>query len=234
MTRRTSHAPDLFSPPLARHRRRGRRHLRTAGEPAILPAWFPQVVVLVAYGLAFYLLSLTLKTLPVGGVAYAVWSGLGSVIHRAVIGRGRLRPEARPFAAVIGIGLSPRGASWCCTSFRRSLTAPAGSNRGHARSRATGSGTPSEKTSTIALGEAAAELSGCGLRRGKIRAGDAGFAHEIDPTPRIRSQRDPRGRSAREEPGDRKATKSAQAAKDRSGPRHHRRPAGADVGAGPG
>lgn len=37
---------------------------------------WPSVVVVVGYGVAFYFLSLTLRTIPVG-VAYAVWSGLG-------------------------------------------------------------------------------------------------------------------------------------------------------------
>jgi small multidrug resistance pump len=36
----------------------------------------PSIVVVIGYALAFYLLSLTLKTIPVG-VAYAVWSGVG-------------------------------------------------------------------------------------------------------------------------------------------------------------
>ncbi len=44
----------------------------------------PSVVVLVAYGLAFYLLALTLRTIPVG-VAYALWSGLG-IVFIALIG----------------------------------------------------------------------------------------------------------------------------------------------------
>ncbi|WP_298432993.1 multidrug efflux SMR transporter [Ottowia sp.] len=39
----------------------------------------PTLVVAVGYGLAFWLLSLTLRSLPVG-VAYAVWSGLGTVL----------------------------------------------------------------------------------------------------------------------------------------------------------
>ncbi|MEO9895536.1 MAG: SMR family transporter [Paracoccaceae bacterium] len=39
----------------------------------------PSVVVVIAYGLAFYLLSLTLRTLPVG-ITYAIWSGLGIVL----------------------------------------------------------------------------------------------------------------------------------------------------------
>lgn len=39
----------------------------------------PSAVVVVGYGLAFYLLSLVLRTLPVG-VAYAIWAGLGIVL----------------------------------------------------------------------------------------------------------------------------------------------------------
>jgi len=37
---------------------------------------WPSVVVVIGYGVAFYFLSLTLKTIPVG-IAYAIWSGLG-------------------------------------------------------------------------------------------------------------------------------------------------------------
>jgi small multidrug resistance pump len=36
----------------------------------------PSLVVVVGYGVAFYFLSLALKTIPVG-IAYAVWSGVG-------------------------------------------------------------------------------------------------------------------------------------------------------------
>lgn len=36
----------------------------------------PSVVVVVGYGIAFFFLSLTLRTIPVG-VAYAIWSGAG-------------------------------------------------------------------------------------------------------------------------------------------------------------
>ena len=36
----------------------------------------PSIVVLVGYSAAFYFLSLTLDTIPIG-VAYAVWSGVG-------------------------------------------------------------------------------------------------------------------------------------------------------------
>lgn len=40
---------------------------------------WPSVTVVVAYSIAFYLLSLTLRTMPVG-IMYAVWSGLGIVL----------------------------------------------------------------------------------------------------------------------------------------------------------
>ncbi|GAB2662791.1 multidrug transporter [Vibrio panuliri] len=39
----------------------------------------PSIVVVVGYGIAFYFLSLVLKTIPVG-IAYAIWSGLGVVL----------------------------------------------------------------------------------------------------------------------------------------------------------
>jgi small multidrug resistance pump len=41
--------------------------------------FWPSSVVVVGYAFAFYFLSLTLKTLPVG-VAYAVWSGVGTAL----------------------------------------------------------------------------------------------------------------------------------------------------------
>lgn len=40
---------------------------------------WPSLLVAVGYGLAFYFLGLTLRTLPLG-VAYAVWSGVGIVL----------------------------------------------------------------------------------------------------------------------------------------------------------
>ena len=43
----------------------------------------PTAIVVVGYGLAFWLLSLTLRTIPVG-IAYATWSGLGIVLIAAV------------------------------------------------------------------------------------------------------------------------------------------------------
>jgi len=39
----------------------------------------PSVIVVVGYGVAFYCLSLTLRSIPVGMV-YAIWSGVGIVL----------------------------------------------------------------------------------------------------------------------------------------------------------
>lgn len=43
---------------------------------------WPSLIVVVGYGIAFYCLSLTLKSIPVG-IAYAIWSGLGIVLVSA-------------------------------------------------------------------------------------------------------------------------------------------------------
>lgn len=43
----------------------------------------PSAVTAVGYLVSFYLLSLALKTIPVG-VAYAIWSGLGIVLIAAI------------------------------------------------------------------------------------------------------------------------------------------------------
>ena len=45
--------------------------------------WFPSVIVLIAYLICFYFLSLALKMIPLG-VAYAIWAGLGIVLTAAV------------------------------------------------------------------------------------------------------------------------------------------------------
>ncbi len=39
----------------------------------------PSIVTILGYGLAFYFLSLTLRTLPVG-IVYAIWAGVGVVL----------------------------------------------------------------------------------------------------------------------------------------------------------
>jgi small multidrug resistance pump len=66
----------------------------------------PSVVVAIGYGVAFYFLSLTLKTLPVG-VAYAVWSGLGVVLV-SLVGYIFLG-QSLDFAGCVGIGLIVAG-----------------------------------------------------------------------------------------------------------------------------
>lgn len=45
---------------------------------------WPSVTVVLAYGLAFFLLGWALKAIPVG-IAYAIWSGLG-IVMIALIG----------------------------------------------------------------------------------------------------------------------------------------------------
>ena len=43
----------------------------------------PSVMVVLGYGAAFYFLSLTLTTIPIG-VAYAVWSGVGVTLIASI------------------------------------------------------------------------------------------------------------------------------------------------------
>jgi multidrug transporter EmrE-like cation transporter len=43
----------------------------------------PSVVVILGYALAFYCLSMALRTIPVG-VAYAIWCGVGIVLVTAI------------------------------------------------------------------------------------------------------------------------------------------------------
>lgn len=62
----------------------------------------PSLVVVGGYGVAFYFLSLTLQTIPVG-IAYAVWSGLGIVLV-SIIGLFAFR-QSLDLPAIIGIGL---------------------------------------------------------------------------------------------------------------------------------
>ncbi|MBI1492292.1 QacE family quaternary ammonium compound efflux SMR transporter [Rhodobacteraceae bacterium MYP1-1] len=62
----------------------------------------PSLVVVVSYAVSFYLLSLTLKFMPVG-VVYALWSGLGIVLI-ALIGLA-VFGQKLDLPAVIGLGL---------------------------------------------------------------------------------------------------------------------------------
>ncbi|NGO88982.1 MAG: QacE family quaternary ammonium compound efflux SMR transporter [Halomonas sp.] len=66
----------------------------------------PSLLVVVGYGVAFYLLSLVLRTLPVG-IAYAIWAGLGIVLVTLV---GIVVFGEKPDApAVLGITLIVAG-----------------------------------------------------------------------------------------------------------------------------
>jgi small multidrug resistance pump len=62
----------------------------------------PSVVVVVGYGIAFFFLALTLRTIPVG-IAYASWGGAG--IALIVIAGAVLFKEIPDLPAIIGVGL---------------------------------------------------------------------------------------------------------------------------------
>ena len=62
----------------------------------------PVLVIVVAYGAAFYSLSLSLQQIPLCG-AYAIWSGLGTV--GAVLVGVMVWQESPGPARLIGIGL---------------------------------------------------------------------------------------------------------------------------------
>lgn len=66
----------------------------------------PTMVVAAGYGVAFYFLSLVLKTVPVG-VAYALWSGVGIVLI-ATIG-WLVMKQTLDAGAIVGIALIVAG-----------------------------------------------------------------------------------------------------------------------------
>jgi small multidrug resistance pump len=62
----------------------------------------PSALVVLGYGVAFYMLSRVLSTIPVG-IAYAIWSGAGIVLVSLV---GLFFYKQRlDFPAMLGIGL---------------------------------------------------------------------------------------------------------------------------------
>jgi small multidrug resistance pump len=67
---------------------------------------WPSLVVIAGYAVAFYCLSLALKSIPVG-IAYAIWSGVGvaliALVGWAIFGQALDAP------AVIGIALIVAG-----------------------------------------------------------------------------------------------------------------------------
>ncbi|WP_175735844.1 DMT family transporter [Burkholderia ambifaria] len=68
--------------------------------------FWPSVLVVAGYGIAFYCLSLTLRTMPVG-IIYAVWSGAGIVLITLVA--MLLYRQVPDVPAVIGLGLIVAG-----------------------------------------------------------------------------------------------------------------------------
>lgn len=62
----------------------------------------PSALVVIGYGLAFYFLSLTLRTIPLG-ISYALWSGVGIVLVTAA--GWVLYGQKLDAGALAGIGL---------------------------------------------------------------------------------------------------------------------------------
>ena len=63
---------------------------------------YPTAIVAVGYGISFYCLSLTLRTIPVG-VTYAIWSGVGIVLVTAI--GWVLYRQMLDTPALVGMGL---------------------------------------------------------------------------------------------------------------------------------
>ncbi|WP_432377328.1 SMR family transporter [Duganella sp. P38] len=66
----------------------------------------PSLLVVAGYGIAFYFLSLTLRSIPVG-IAYAVWSGVGIVLITLV--GWLVFGQKLDLPALIGMGLIVAG-----------------------------------------------------------------------------------------------------------------------------
>ena len=66
----------------------------------------PSVLVVIGYGLAFYLLGLVLRSIPMG-VAYAIWAGLGIVLIG--IAGAVMYKQLPDLPAMIGMGLIVAG-----------------------------------------------------------------------------------------------------------------------------
>ena len=66
----------------------------------------PSVITVLGYALAFFLLALTLKTIPMG-IAYAIWSGAGIILISAV--GWIFFKQSLDLAAFIGLGLMIAG-----------------------------------------------------------------------------------------------------------------------------
>jgi len=63
---------------------------------------YPSLLVIVGYCVAFYFMTLVLRTIPIG-ITYAVWSGVGIVLV-AIVG-ALLYKQIPDIPAIIGMGL---------------------------------------------------------------------------------------------------------------------------------
>lgn len=66
----------------------------------------PLLLVVVGYGVSFWMLSLVVKTVPVG-IAYAIWAGLGIVL--VSLAAAWLYGQKLDLAAMLGMGLIVAG-----------------------------------------------------------------------------------------------------------------------------
>ncbi len=79
---------------------------------------WPSVAVVAGYGAAFYFLSQTLRTIPVG-IVYAIWSGVGTVlialvgfvIYKQTLDRAALFGMALIIAGVLVMNLFSKSAA---------------------------------------------------------------------------------------------------------------------------
>ncbi|MCJ8500847.1 DMT family transporter [Desulfatitalea alkaliphila] len=67
---------------------------------------WPSLIVVVGYASAFYFLSLTLKTIPVG-VAYAIWAGAGVALIALIA--WVFMGQALDIAGIVGLALIVAG-----------------------------------------------------------------------------------------------------------------------------
>jgi small multidrug resistance pump len=79
----------------------------------------PSIIVVTGYAVAFYFLSLTLRTMAVG-VVYAIWSGVGIALI-CIIG-ALLYKQTLDLPGIVGIGLIISGVL-VLNLFSRSVTA---------------------------------------------------------------------------------------------------------------
>ncbi len=68
--------------------------------------FWPSVVTVIGYAIAFYCLALTLRVIPTG-VAYAIWSGVGIVLI-SVVGWLAFK-QSLDLPAILGMGLIVAG-----------------------------------------------------------------------------------------------------------------------------